>query len=134
MRIVVALCAGLLFGFGLAVAEMVNPAKILNFLDVAGTWDPSLALVLAAAVGVSMLGYQLVLRLDKPVLAEAFQLPTKTELDPRLIGGAAIFGIGWGLGGLCPGPGFASLAFLHLESLFFLAAMALGLFIARQMN
>ena len=129
-----ALLSGLLFGLGLAVSQMVNPAKVLGFLDVAGDWDPSLSLVLVAAAGVAMIGYWLVLSLPRPVLAEAFTLPQSTGIDPRLIIGAAVFGIGWGLAGLCPGPGFASLVFGQFDSLFFMGTMGIGLYLARQMN
>ncbi len=122
--------AGLIFGLGLAIAQMINPAKVLAFLDVAGKWDPSLALVLAAAAAVAYLGTRVTMAREKPILAGKFSLPTKTKIDARLIIGAAIFGIGWGIGGLCPGPGIASIAYGGLESLFFIPAMALGLYSA----
>lgn len=121
-----ALIAGILFGFGLAVSQMVNPAKVLGFLDLAGRWDPSLALVMAGAVAVTFVGFRLMQRRATPLFAPRFELPTRHELDARLIGGAAIFGVGWGLVGFCPGPAFASLAFGLRESLIFVAAMALG--------
>jgi len=133
-RVAAALVSGLLFGLGLAVSQMVNPAKVLGFLDVAGRWDPSLALVLVATAGVALIGYRLALSRPKPVLAEAFTLPEKTAIDVRLVIGAALFGIGWGLAGLCPGPGFASLVFGHFQSLFFLGTMGIGLYMARQLN
>jgi uncharacterized membrane protein YedE/YeeE len=133
-RAVAALVSGLLFGFGLALSEMVNPARVLGFLDVAGRWDPSLALVLVAAAGVALIGYRLALMASKPALAETFVLPEKTTIDARLVIGAALLGIGWGLAGLCPGPGFASLVFGHMQSLFFLATMGAGLYMARQLN
>ena len=133
-RAAAALVSGLLFGFGLALSQMVNPAKVLGFLDVAGRWDPSLALVLVAATGVTLIGYRLVLSRPKPALAEAFMLPEKTAIDVRLVIGAALFGIGWGLAGLCPGPGFASLVFGQLQSLFFLGTLGIGLYMARQLN
>ena len=127
--------AGLVFGVGLAIAEMINPAKILAFLDIAGNWDPSLALVMAAAAGVAFLGTRLTLAEGKPLYADDFVLPEKTrpegnKIDARLIIGAAIFGIGWGIGGLCPGPGIASIAYGGFESLFFVTAMGLGLYSA----
>ena len=133
-RVAASLVSGLLFGLGLAVSQMVNPAKVLGFLDVAGRWDPSLALVLVAAAGVALIGYRLARSRPKPVLAEAFTLPQKTAIDVRLVIGAALFGIGWGLAGLCPGPGFASLVFGQMQSLFFLATLGAGLFMARQLN
>ncbi len=122
--------AGLVMGLGLAIAQMINPAKILAFLDIAGNWDPSLALVLAAAAGVAFLGYRLTLAEGKPLYADDFSLPEDTKIDARLLIGAAIFGIGWGLGGLCPGPGIASIAYGGFESLFFVTAMGLGLYSA----
>jgi uncharacterized membrane protein YedE/YeeE len=133
-RAAAALVSGLLFGFGLAVSHMINPAKVLGFLDVAGPWDPSLALVLVAATGVTLIGYRLVLSRPKPALAEAFLLPEKTTIDARLVIGAALFGMGWGLAGLCPGPGIASLVFGQMQTLFFLGTMGIGLYLARQLN
>lgn len=133
-RTLASLGAGLLFGLGLAVSQMVNPAKVLDFLDVAGNWDPSLAFVMAGAVAVTWIGYRIVLGRPKPVLAERFQLPTATAIDPRLIVGAAIFGIGWGLAGLCPGPAITSIAYLQTGTLYFLPAMLAGLFLARRFD
>ena len=132
--------AGLVFGLGLAIAEMINPAKILAFLDIAGNWDPSLALVMAAAAGVAYLGTRLTLAEGKPLYADDFVLPENTKpegnkpettkIDARLLIGTVIFGIGWGIGGLCPGPGIASIAYGGFESLFFVSAMGLGLYSA----
>ncbi len=133
-RAAAALVSGLLFGLGLAVSQMANPAKVLGFLDIAGRWDPSLALVLAAAAGVATIGYRRVLSRPKPALAPAFNLPRKTGIDAKAVIGAALFGMGWGLAGLCPGPAFAALAFGQLEILFFIGTMGLGLHLARQMN
>jgi len=131
-RVLSALGAGLLFGLGLAVSRMVDPAKVLGFLDITGAWDPSLALVMAGAAGTAMIGYRLALGRGRPLLAEAFQLPTRTEIDARLLAGAVIFGIGWGMAGVCPGPAVTGIAFLQIETLYFVPAMALGLFIARR--
>ncbi len=132
-RVLAALGAGLLFGLGLAVSRMVDPAKVLGFLDISGAWDPSLALVMVGAAGTAMVGYRLALGRGRPLLADAFQLPTRTEIDVRLVTGAVIFGIGWGMAGVCPGPAVAGIAFLQIETLYFVPAMALGLFIARRM-
>ena len=129
-RLVAALVSGLLFGFGLAVSQMVNPAKVLAFLDVAGDWDPSLALVLAGAVAVTLVAFRVILKRPRPALAASFSLPAKTRIDGRLLGGAALFGLGWGLVGLCPGPAVGGLAYLLPESLYFLAALAAGMVIA----
>ena len=106
-----AFASGLLFGLGLIVSRMVDPAKVLGFLDIVGNWDPSLAFVMGGAVAVSALGYRLAKRRGRPVLAPRLEIPTRRDLDPRLIGGAALFGIGWGLVGLCPGPALTALTF-----------------------
>lgn len=126
-KTIAALASGLLFGLGLAISQMVNPRKVLNFLDVTGSWDPSLALVLGGALAVSFVAFRFVLGRGTPVLAQKFELPTRTEIDLHLIGGAVIFGIGWGLIGLCPGPAIASLAYGNLESVWFVIALAVGL-------
>jgi len=133
MAALAALAAGLLFGLGLAVSQMANPAKVLAFLDLAGKWDPSLALVMAGALAVTIPGYRLVLRRPKPVLAAHFGLPTAKSIDWRLIAGAAIFGAGWGLVGFCPGPAIASLAWTVGDNLWFLAAMAAGMVVTRRL-
>lgn len=130
-RVLAALGSGLLFGLGLAISQMVNPAKVLAFLDVTGSWDPSLLLVLAAALGVAMLAFRFILRQPHPVFAPRFSLPTKKAVDARLVSGSILFGIGWGLIGLCPGPAIASLAYGQVESIIFLLPMVLGLGAAR---
>ena len=127
MPLLTALLSGLLFGAGLAVSGMVNPAKVLNFLDLAGTFDPTLLFVLGGAVITTFIGYKLVLPRARPLFAERFRLPTKTDIDPRLLAGAAIFGLGWGLAGFCPGPAIAAVVSLSLEPLVFIAAMAIGM-------
>ena len=127
MKNIAAFAVGLLFGLGLVVSQMTNPAKIIAFLDIAGSWDPSLAVVMAAALAVSFVGYRLVLGRPKPVFETAFQLPAKTIIDRPLVVGAAVFGAGWAMAGLCPGPGFSSLAAGGFTPLAFLAAMAVGM-------
>lgn len=129
-QIVTGLASGTLFGAGLALAGMTNPNKILNFLDVTGTWDPSLALVMLAAVPVSALGFRLARSRPRPLLTPRFMLPERSRLEPSLLLGAALFGVGWGLGGYCPGPAVASLSRPSAPLLAFLAAMAVGLMIA----
>lgn len=131
MREAANLIAGLILGFGLLISGMANPAKVQNFLDLAGTFDPSLIFVMAGAVAVSFLGYRVVLRRPKPVLAERFHLPTVRGIDGRLVGGAALFGIGWGLSGFCPGPAIVSLPLLAQGTLVFLPAMLAGIGVAR---
>ena len=128
---IAALIAGIVFGLGLAVSQMIDPAKVLGFLDIAGRWDPSLALVMAGALTVTFIGYRLTRDHAAPILAPRFELPTKRDLDRRLIGGAVLFGIGWGLAGYCPGPAIASLAFGLQDTLIFVAAMVLGFWLQR---
>lgn len=123
---IAAFTAGLVFGLGLAVSHMVEPAKVLGFLDIAGRWDPSLLLVMLGAVAVAFVGYRLTARRPKPLLAPRFFLPTKSELDRPLLVGAAVFGIGWGLAGYCPGPGIAALGLGTWEAPVFVAALAAG--------
>lgn len=127
MRTLVALFSGVVFGIGLAVSGMINPAKVIGFLDFAGAWDPTLAFVMGGALLVSIPAFRLILTRPRPVLDEAFDLPKNTSLDGRLLGGAALFGVGWGLSGFCPGPAVAALA-SGLPSVFvFVAAMVAGM-------
>ncbi|MBR0752999.1 YeeE/YedE family protein [Bradyrhizobium jicamae] len=128
---------GLVFGGGLLVSGMSNPAKVLNFLDLAairtGSWDPSLMFVMLGAVATAFIGYRLVLKRPRPLLAESFQLPTKSDLDQRIIAGPAIFGIGWGLAGFCPGPAFVALGYGTSASVLFVIAMLIGMAGARML-
>lgn len=126
----VATAAGVLFGAGLVISGMVNPMKVQNFLDVFGTWDPTLIFVLGSALAVTVAGYAAGLRRAKPMFAERFYLPTSTAISPHLIGGAIIFGVGWGISGLCPAPAIASMIFGFPQSFVFVAAMAVGMLIA----
>lgn len=126
------LCAfvcGLLFGLGLLLAGMADPAKVLAFLDLAGAWDPSLALVMAGAIGVAALPLNLARRRSRALLGGAMQLPTRRDLDARLIGGSLLFGIGWGIAGICPGPAVAIVLTGHWQALLFVAAMLAGMLI-----
>ncbi len=127
MPAIIALLAGLLMGLGLAISGMINPAKILNFLDLAGEWDPTLVIVMASALLTTMVGYRLVLSRKMPLFAVGFSLPKRRDIDVRLIAGAALFGIGWGLAGFCPGPAIAALTSLRAEPFIFVAAMAVGM-------
>ena len=122
---------GMIFGSGILLAGMANPAKVLNFFDIAGSWDPSLAFVMAGALAVTFLGYRFVLRRPRPVFDVKFHLPTRRDIDPALVGGSALFGIGWGIAGFCPGGALPALGTLRPEALAFVASMILGLFIAR---
>jgi len=131
IRFLSCLLAGALFGLGLAIAQMTNPLKVQNFLDIAGDWDPSLAFVMGAAVTITMLAFRLVLRRERPLLGGRFHLPVLTEVDRRLVTGAALFGIGWGLTGYCPGPALATLLSGNSEVLLFVPAMLLGGFLHR---
>lgn len=123
---VAAFVAGLLFGIGLYTAQMVNPDKVLAFLDIAGGWDPSLALVMGSAVLITGLGFPLVLRRSKPVLGDSFSLPMRRDIDRDLLTGAALFGVGWGIAGYCPGPAIAALLIHPAEAIPFLLAMLAG--------
>lgn len=129
--VLAALLSGLLFGAGLVVSQMVDPAKVLGFLDIggiaAGAWDPSLAFVMAGALAVTAPGYWLVLRRQAPLAAPSFQVPTRRDIDAKLLAGAAIFGLGWGLAGYCPGPAIAALVFGRAETVVFVVAMLAGM-------
>ncbi|GGK19664.1 DUF6691 family protein [Salinarimonas ramus] len=127
MRSLVGFLAGLLFGIGLVVSGMADPAKVLDFLDLFGTWDPSLAFVMGGAVLVTFLGFRLVLRRRAPVLMERFDLPGTRLVDGRLLTGAVVFGVGWGLGGFCPGPAITALPLMAPGTLVFVPMMILGL-------
>lgn len=122
-----AFAAGLVFGLGLVLAEMTNPAKVLAFLDLFGDWDPSLAFVMASALAVTALGYRLAWRRPAPLLAPEFQVPVATRIDRRLLIGATLFGAGWGLVGLCPGPALAVVTMAGPKALVFVAAMVAGM-------
>jgi uncharacterized protein len=127
MRKLMAFLAGVLFGIGLLTAGMANPAKVLGFLDLAGVWDPSLALVMAAAIGVALLPFGWARWQPASLLGAPMQLPNKRELDRRLLGGSLLFGIGWGIAGICPGPAIVLLLSGHWQALLFTAAMLVGM-------
>jgi len=127
MTRLLALLAGLLFGFGLLLSGMSNPAKVLGFLDLAGAWDPSLALVMVGAIAAALPAFQLARRRSTSLLGEPMQLPSKRSLDRRLVAGSLVFGIGWGLAGFCPGPALTVLLTGHAKVLVFVAFMLLGM-------
>jgi uncharacterized membrane protein YedE/YeeE len=130
MPVLFALLAGVIFGAGLMVSDMVNPARVLNFLDIAGSWDPTLIFVMAGGLAVTTLGYRLIFRRGAPLFGDKFNLPTLQQIDMPLVGGAALFGIGWGLAGMCPGPALADLATLEPKAWLFVAAMSGGMILA----
>ena len=134
MQPLVSLVAGVVFGLGLAVAEMTNPLKVLDFLDLAGNWDPSLAFVMGGAVLVTLVAFRFVLRRAVPLYGDRFHLPTLTQLDRKLLGGAALFGIGWGLAGYCPGPALATILSGNSETWLFVPAMLVGGALQRWQN
>jgi uncharacterized protein len=130
-QIIAALCAGVVFGIGLVVSQMANPAKVLGFLDLFGAWDPSLAFVMAGAILVALPGYKLLRARSAPLFAEQFDWPTMRAVDVRLLSGAAVFGVGWGLVGFCPGPAIAALGFGGGKVALFVIGMVVGVAIYR---
>ena len=127
----VGFAAGLLFGIGLCLGQMVNPARVIGFLDIFGTWDPTLVFVMAGAVVTAFAGYRLVMARGRPLLSEFFLLPKTGKIDGQLIAGAAIFGAGWGIAGFCPGPAITAIGALSGEAVVFFGAMILGLGIGK---
>jgi uncharacterized membrane protein YedE/YeeE len=127
MLIVAAMVCGFIFGWGLLISGMVQPAKVIGFLDIFGAWDPNLGVVMAAALVVSRAGFTFATWRNRPILASQSFWPTKTDIDRPLVAGATLFGIGWGLVGLCPGPALENLATLSPRVIAFVAAMALGM-------
>lgn len=126
IAVVSALFIGALFGFGLAISEMIDPGRVIGFLDVAGYWDPTLLFVMGGALAVALPAFPPILRRTRPLLTDYFALPTRTNMDGSLIVGAIIFGVGWGLGGFCPGPALAALASGSPGVALFVAAMIAG--------
>ncbi|MBL4811865.1 MAG: YeeE/YedE family protein, partial [Rhodobacteraceae bacterium] len=131
MRLITTYFIGLIFGLGIVISGMSNPAKVLNFFDVAGTWDPSLALVMVAALIVTFIGYRLVLGRPAPSFASSYSLPATRKIDKKLVGGSVFFGIGWGIAGFCPGGALPALGTGNADVLIFCAAMCGGIFAAR---
>jgi uncharacterized membrane protein YedE/YeeE len=131
MRLVSTYLIGLIFGVGISISGMANPAKVLNFFDIAGTWDPSLVFVMGGAVVVAFLGYKIVLRRPAPVLDAKFHLPDNPRIDARLLGGSALFGVGWGIAGFCPGGALPALGTGQIDVFVFVAALIAGIFAAK---
>jgi len=134
MRFIFASISGLIFGFGLALAGMLNPSKVQGFLNIFGVWDPSLAFVMGGGIIVNAIGYYFVLKRDKPLFAEKFAIPTNKNIDKNLLIGSAVFGIGWGLAGLCPGPVISNVLLQPQDALIFLIIMIFGLFLGRRVK
>ena len=127
MRNLCVFASGLLFAVGLGISGMTDANKVIGFLNVAGQWDPSLAFVMVGAIAVHLVTYRLIVRRPSPIFADLFLIPTITDINPRLVGGAALFGVGWGLGGFCPGPGVVSSTGLGIAALTFTGCMLLGM-------
>ena len=123
--------AGLMFGLGLAVSGMINPAKVIGFLDLAGAWDPTLILVMGGGLALTLPAFHFILKKPTPLFGQKFHLPTLTQVDGKLLAGASLFGIGWGIAGFCPGPALAALVTLNSSVLLFVAAMLAGMALHR---
>lgn len=134
-RIASAFLIGIVFGVGIAISGMANPAKVLNFFDVAGTWDPSLLFVMGGALLVTAIGYRVVFGARaRPLLEMDYALPTSRRIDAELVGGSALFGIGWGVSGFCPGGAIPALGLGYAETFVFIAAMMAGIIVARTLK
>jgi len=134
MNKLVALFCGTIFGIGLVISQMINPAKVLGFLNVFGEWDPSLALVMVGALIISSPLFHLFKNKEKPIFSTSFSISENQEIDKRLIFGSILFGAGWGLAGLCPGPAISSIALLNISSVTFVFSMFIGFYIASKIN
>lgn len=127
MKYLTSLLCGVLFGVGLTISGMVNPAKVIGFLDVAGSWDPTLAFVMAGAMAPMFLAWAIKKNMNRPIVAQDFKLPAKTNIDRPLLIGASLFGAGWGMVGICPGPGLAALTFGENGITIFVISMIIGM-------
>ena len=134
MNKLVALFCGTIFGIGLVISQMINPAKVLGFLNVFGEWDPSLAFVMIGALIISSPLFHLFKNKEKPIFSTSFSISENEEIDKRLIFGSILFGAGWGLAGLCPGPAISSIALLNISSVTFVFSMFIGFYIASKIN
>ena len=131
MRLFSIYVIGIIFGVGISMSGMANPAKVINFFDVAGTWDPSLMFVMGGALLITFIGYRFVLKGQSPVFDSKFHLPNKQDIDMQLVGGSALFGIGWGIAGFCPGGAIPAIGTGHNEVFIFMASLVVGIMIAR---
>ena len=134
MRFILTYLIGLVFGVGIMISGMANPAKVLNFFDIFGSWDPSLAFVMGGALGVTLVGYRIVFGRDAPLFGSRFHLPTRKDIDLRLVGGSAVFGVGWGIAGFCPGGALPALGTGRSEVAIFMAALIAGILLVRFME
>jgi len=134
MKLIFALITGLVFGTGIAISGMMDPAKVLNFFDLAGTWDPSLAFVMGGALVITFFGYRLAWKRNTPLFGGQFQVPTSTNIDMKLVGGSALFGIGWGIAGFCPGAAIPALGTGRWEVALFLVAVVAGFYARRLLS
>lgn len=133
-RMIVVFLVGIVFGLGIAISGMADPAKVLNFFDLAGSWDPSLLLVMVSALATTAIGYRLVFRRSQPLFDPAFHLPASGRIDAPLVLGSAVFGVGWGVAGFCPGGAIPALGLGRIEPFVFVAAMCVGIFLARTLR
>jgi uncharacterized membrane protein YedE/YeeE len=134
MNKLISLISGIIFGIGLVISEMVNPAKVLGFLDLFGNWDPSLAFVMIGALVISSPLFHVIKKREKPIFDVQFNYSNNKEINNKLIIGSALFGAGWGLGGLCPGPAISSIALININSITFVFAMFIGFYIVKFFN
>ncbi|MCB4457893.1 DUF6691 family protein [Leisingera sp. McT4-56] len=134
MKLISSYAIGLIFGIGISISGMANPAKVLNFFDFAGMWDPSLIFVMGGALATAFIGYRFVFGFSRPLLSDRFNLPARRDLDLPLIGGAAVFGVGWGIGGFCPGGALPALGTGNYEVFIFAAAMVAGILAAKRLQ
>lgn len=133
-KILIALLSGIIFGLGLSLSQMTNPNKVINFLDITGNWDPSLAFVMLGALVITLLSFRWVLKRPAPLLENGFHISKRTKIDKSLLGGAALFGIGWGMSGLCPGPAIANLGSGSIEAIVMVISIYAGMFCQKLFN
>ena len=133
-RLFAAFLAGLVFAIGLGLSGMTDANKVIGFLNLAGEWDPSLAFVMVGAIAVHLSLYRLILKRKSPLFADRFHIPTRQDIDPKLVGGGALFGVGWGLGGFCPGPGLVSATGLGSAAAVFVGCMIAGMLLHRLLH
>ena len=133
-KILLSLLSGIIFGLGLSLSQMINPDKVINFLDISGNWDPSLAFVMMGALTVTFISFKWILKRPEPIWEDAFHISKRTEIDKALLVGAAIFGVGWGMSGFCPGPAVASLGYGSIEAVVMVLSIYAGFFCQKWFN